>query len=374
MASGMSNPREFGNFRERLRTAMQNGADAPPANRAADSWFNEYARELFSLQFEGVEPYQKFCQARGSIPGTIQHWTQIPAFPVSAFKEHTLTSLSPAERTTIFYSSGTTGAQRSAHYHNPQSLALYEHAILSGIKSCRRPIPDPIRFLSLTPSPEAAPNSSLVYMLGVLHRSFGIPGSEFTGAVDATGAWSLPEARVLPALQRASEENCPVLIAGTAFSFVELESILKYQPVQLPPGSRLFETGGYKGRTQAIPRHELYSRLEPVLGVPQTAMISEYGMCELNSQAYAFPESDDEAAPITFQFPFWARVQIVSPETGLPAEPGTPGLIRIFDLANVSSIMALETADLGVAQPNGFLLAGRIPQAEARGCSLLTNS
>jgi hypothetical protein len=52
------------------------------------------------------------------------------------------------------------------------------------------------------------------------------------------------------------------------------------------------------------------------------------------------------------------------------AEGGT-GLIRVFDLANVYSVMAIQTEDLGIRHGDGFALAGRAVLAEPRGCSLL---
>jgi hypothetical protein len=65
-------------------------------------------------------------------------------------------------------------------------------------------------------------------------------------------------------------------------------------------------------------------------------------------------------------------VQIVSPETGHEAADGEAGLIRIFDLANVFSVMAIQTEDLGVRRGEGFELLGRAQFAEPRGCSLMT--
>jgi hypothetical protein len=73
----------------------------------------------------------------------------------------------------------------------------------------------------------------------------------------------------------------------------------------------------------------------------------------------------------TFRFPPWARVQIISPETGREVDEGETGLIRVFDLANVRSVMAIQTEDLGVRRGAGFELLGRARQAEPRGCSLM---
>ncbi len=47
------------------------------------------------------------------------------------------------------------------------------------------------------------------------------------------------------------------------------------------------------------------------------------------------------------------------------------GLIRIIDLANVYSVMAIQTEDLGIRREVGFELLGRVPAAEPRGCSLM---
>ena len=65
------------------------------------------------------------------------------------------------------------------------------------------------------------------------------------------------------------------------------------------------------------------------------------------------------------------RVQIISPETGREVNEDETGLIRVFDLANVRSVMAIQTEDLGVRRGAGFELLGRARQAEPRGCSLM---
>jgi hypothetical protein len=65
-------------------------------------------------------------------------------------------------------------------------------------------------------------------------------------------------------------------------------------------------------------------------------------------------------------------VQIISPENGREVAMGETGLIRVFDLANVFSVMAIQTEDLGIRREGGsFELIGRAEFAEARGCSLM---
>jgi hypothetical protein len=47
-------------------------------------------------------------------------------------------------------------------------------------------------------------------------------------------------------------------------------------------------------------------------------------------------------------------------------------LVRVLDLANVWSVLAVQTQDLAVRRGDGFELLGRARQAEPRGCSLMT--
>ena len=47
-----------------------------------------------------------------------------------------------------------------------------------------------------------------------------------------------------------------------------------------------------------------------------------------------------------------------------------PGLLRFFDLANVGSVSAILTGDLGVIQDGTVRVLGRAEDGEARGCAL----
>ena len=57
---------------------------------------------------------------------------------------------------------------------------------------------------------------------------------------------------------------------------------------------------------------------------------------------------------------------------GMGAAADRPGLIRIWDLANLWSMVCIQTEDLGVRRSDGFELIGRAQLAEPRGCSLMT--
>jgi hypothetical protein len=169
-------------------------------------------------------------------------------------------------------------------------------------------------------------------------------------------------------LKKSITDGRPILILGTAFSFVHLIDYCLEQGYRfsLPPGSQVMETGGYKGRSRSMRREELASLLQQILDLAADHIVTEYGMSELSSQAYRRSGSS------LFKFPPWVRMQVVSPETGGPVAPGQPGLIRIFDLANVWSVMAIQTEDLGIQQECGFELLGRSADVSPRGCSLMS--
>jgi hypothetical protein len=223
-------------------------------------------------------------------------------------------------------------------------------------------------------------------MCETVRREFGEGGSIFAGRLNAQGAWDLDLATALAALRATTAEAGPWAVLGTAFNFVQLLDHLAAQGCRLllPPGSRVMETGGYKGRTRALSRAELHARITERLGVPARCIVCEYGMSELSAQAYDCQVSASSGGqvqgakfevpsrPRVFRFPPWARVQVISPKTGREVAEGETGLLRVFDLANVWSAMAVQTEDLGVRRGDGFELIGRAARAEPRGCSLRT--
>lgn len=296
--------------------------------------------------------------------------------PASAFKELELSCVPVEERTIVFHSSGTTERQPSRHFHSRESLALYEDSVWPWFRTHLAPefesqIQD-FKLLILTPPSAAAPHSSLVHMFDTVRRKLAAPVSAFAGKVSADRSWSLDLGAVLTAL---GDGGRPLVLLGTAFSFVHLLDHLGAQDLRfkLPPGSRAMETGGYKGRSRSVLRVELHSLITELLGIPQDRIVSEYGMSELSSQAYDRVVGE-RARPRRFHFPRWARARIISPETGRDVGEGETGLVRIFDLANVFSVLAIQTEDLAARRGEGFEFVGRSLPADPRGCSWMMDA
>lgn len=360
---------ELSKFAARLRGLIRH-ADFPA------SAFEAQALELFTLQFQHNATYRRICEARRVSPRAVTGWQQIPAVPAAAFKELELTALPPAERTHVFHSSGTTGQRPSRHFHSTASLALYEASLLGWFRRHRGRAR---RLLALAPPAAQVPHSSLVHMFETIRRHEAQAESVFVGRLARDGGWEVDGEAAVRILREVCASPEPLLILGTAFSFVHLLDVLAdgNQYWKLPAGSAALETGGYKGRSRNLPKAELYEMISERLGLGSAQIICEYGMSELSSQAYDLSLARDgnplhSASVIRrFQFPPWARVQVISPETGDEVADGETGLLRIYDLANVFSVLAIQTEELAIRRGEGFELIGRAQLAEPRGCSLM---
>jgi hypothetical protein len=157
----------------------------------------------------------------------------------------------------------------------------------------------------------------------------------------------------------------PVALLGTALAFLNL---IETTPARaLPPGSFAMETGGYKGSARELSKADLYTLLEKHLALAPDQVLNEYGMTELSSQFYTRGLGDvHRGGP-------WVRALVIDPETGAEVSIGNPGILRIFDLANLNSVLALETQDLAIRRKDGFELLGRDPAALPRGCSRMAD-
>lgn len=380
----------FEMFGERMRDFISRSAGSFQSHHVpvedTDSEFNALAMELFRLQYDSVQPYRTWCETKGARPSSVSHWSQIPAIPTAAFKELELTCLPIEQRHTVFHSSGTTRHRPSRHWHNAMSVGLYEASLLAWFqphllpehgrdKECS------LQWLALTPPPSLAPRSSLVHMLGTVISRFGSGKAVFAAQPASDNTWSLDVDAACAMLDEAETENIPVCILTTAFHCVELTRNLaeRGKRIRLALGSRLMETGGYKGRSREISKRELYDMVRDRLGITAEYCVSEYGMTELSSQAYDWVAGKSGRSSChlshetarSFSFPPWARIQVISPETSRPVSQGETGLLGICDLANVYSVMAVQTDDLVVLRNNGFEFVGRRAGSEPRGCSLM---
>ena len=330
-----------------------------------DAVFLALARDLFAYQIARNEPYAAFARAAGfdaaRLPARID---EIPAVPAAAFKEARLATFPASETVAWFETSGTTLGRGGRH--ELDTTHLYEAALLASFDRMMLADGARLRYLNLVPDPRERPHSSLGFMMGTVARARG----------DGADGWylhgdTLDADGFVRAAERAHDEGVAVCVATTAFALVALLDELadRGTVLALPEGSRIMETGGFKGRSRVVERAALYGEASARLGVPVASIVAEYGMTELSSQYYDGPASRSRIEPRVKVAPPWLRAIVVDGD-GRALPEAVVGAVRHVDLANRGSVAAIETEDLGALVEGGLVLLGREQGAELRGCSL----
>ena len=334
------------------------------ADGATDAAFDALALDLFAYQFDNNEPFCRFCLQRGKTPRTAKTWRDIPAVPINAFKELTL-SCTPAENAErVFMTSGTTqGGVRGKSYHS--TLAVYDVSMIRTFGKWVMQGLDRIDMGILYPDETAMPNSSLAHYLALALENFGSVESRYL-MQDKDG---IDFDALFQALSRAEETGKPYALLGASYSFVPVLDEMERQGVSfsLPEGSRLFDTGGFKGQSREIGPGDFYRQLSARFGVPKRLCINMYGMTELSTQFY---DRGNEACPSVKSGPHWIRTRAVNPLTGDDVPRGDVGVLSHCDLAHFTIVPSILTEDAGIETEDGFLLLGRADGAEAQGCSM----
>lgn len=346
---------------------IRRGVEAP----ADDETFGRLALAAFEYQLAENEPYRRFCERRRVTPGDLSDWRAIPAVPTAAFKEAALICGGPGTAQIVFRTSGTSQGRERRGAHYVRDLKLYEASALPNFSAHLLPGGVRLRVLVLGPGPDLSPDSSLTWMLNLVRSRLGEPGSGHY--VDQNG---LQLESLTADLESSERDGQPVMLLGTASAFAHLVEHLERSDrvFRLAPGSRLMETGGFKGLGRVIPRGEFYAGLTYRLGIAELYCVAEYGMTEMCSQFYdnvlrerALGRSPELRYKV---IPPWVRTQVVDAETLEPLPDGAVGVLRHFDLANLDSVLAVQTDDLGIAGGGGFEILGRAAGAELRGCSI----
>ncbi|MCA9613337.1 MAG: acyl-protein synthetase [Sandaracinus sp.] len=327
----------------RIADAIDAGDALAPETRDA------LLADLRAYQAAHVVPYGRLVRGRG--PDA--------AMPTDVFRFARVASHPDTDDVRVFRTSGTTSGARGEHPF--ADLSLYDRAAKAW--ASRMLFPEgSMRLVVLAPHEDDAPDSSLSYMLSRFETWFG---------TETTFCWKDGVLDV-DALRHALRTDEPVALLGTSFAFVFAEDALAAEDTRftLAPGSRVMQTGGFKGRTREIAPAAMLSMLAARFGVGEDRVVAEYGMTELSSQAYE-TTLVAPTAPRQLRFPAWVRVTAVDPVSLEPLPTGETGLLRIDDAANLDSVCALQTADLARVHADGsFELFGRAPGATPRGCSL----
>jgi hypothetical protein len=146
------------------------------------------------------------------------------------------------------------------------------------------------------------------------------------------------------------------------------------QRFRLPRGSRIMQTGGFKGRTREFAPEDMRSLLGTRYAIDDRMIVSEYGMTELCSQLYETTLRQAWLGRASVErrlwVPSWVRATVVDAETLAELSDDREGLLRIDDPCNLDGACAIQTADRARRAGDGIVVLGRAADAVPRGCSL----
>jgi hypothetical protein len=322
--------------------------------------------ELIEHQAGHVVAYSNFLANESRRPPRFR----LPALPTDAFRFARVAEHPPERDQRVFRTSGTSATLRGEHAF--ADLSMYDRAAYAAARYALFPDRTKLRLVILAPDDRELSDSSLSYMLARFTDWFG---GERTSYVWRRGELQID--RLSDQLDDATARNEPVALLGTSFAFVHAEDALTKR-YALPPGSRIMQTGGFKGRSRSIEPGAMLELLHARYGVPESHIVQEYGMTELSSQCY---ENTLRAALLgaaaphrRLWIPGWVRARPVDPDTLAPVAPGHVGLLRIDDLANINSVCAIQTSDLARDDGAGLTVLGRAPDSVSRGCSIAVDA
>lgn len=310
--------------------------------------FFSLSKEAFLFQYNSNEVYRRWCDLLKCDIGKIDSFEDIPFLPIEFFKSHNVTCLPEQKAEDYFLSSGTVSMERSKH------LIYNKNYYIENTFDCFSQFFRTIEnyaFICLLPNYLEQEHSSLICMMDAFVKRSNYKQSGFY-------AHNLQD--VANILLENKRQNIPTVLFGVTYALLDLA---ENYDLNLSD-TIIFETGGMKGRRQELPKGEVHNILKQRFKVSNIA--SEYGMCELFSQAYSKGNG-------VFYAPRQMNVFIkeINDYKHLLTE-NKRGIINIIDLANIYSCCFIETQDLGIKFANkSFSILGRVEYSDIRGCNLL---
>ena len=353
-----------------LRAAIVDPARTPES-------FDAIAVAHARYQAAHIPAMARLARARGIDLASATRAAEVPAVPCDVFRLARVAAHPTEDDVAVFRTSGTSQGREARGEHALRTTATYELGARLWAQRLLWPDTTRLRVIVLASPIAEQPDSSLGFMLDRFATLLG--GGSFhlrDGALDAAG--------VAASAASARDADEPALVLATSFALVHLLDARRDLglDLRLPRGSRVMQTGGFKGRSREVAPDELRAAVSETFAVPEAQVIGEYGMTELSSQLYETTLAAalgkwpvDEARHGVYAAPPWVRVTAVDPLTLAPLLDGEIGIARLVDLANVDSAVAIQTADRvrvlpGSSGNHSIELLGRAPGAPPRGCSI----
>lgn len=298
----------------------------------------------------------------------------IPFLPIRAFRKFRIFSGEMPRFGNLndvfhFVSSGSTNDLRGKHYFLQPALDKYAEGACEGLGIFlqRFGFAKDTPIISLVPPSDVWPQSSLSAMINM----FACNGFNVRYCNIEHGIKSLAQE-----LRSAGES---AIVFGTSFHHVWVNrhtSGIRLGGLFAGKKLLVIDTGGTKGRTEVFSQQELCQFLKRVYGSKADMyFLSEYGMCELASQAWSItnPHNGLFGCNPTLK----ALAVNLDSSAQLPMEEN--GFLAFIDKNNSDSFPCIITEDIGCESSNlyengitisTFKLLGRAPDASLKGCSL----
>src|SRR4030043_987372 len=247
-------PKEVLDLDEKILSYIRGGTD----HRDSEE-FNRLALQVFDLQFRYISIYRRYCEKRGVHPENMSSWDQVPALPTDASKVMELAML-PSNTVRTFMTSGTTRPEERGKVHYDEGgLKLMDATIYEAASSFLFPDKVKTTLLIIAPSPEIAPTMVMAYGMNRLIEYFGSSRSRFL-----IGKEGFDTRILVDELRRSEAEGVPITICGGSFGFVNFFDTCREKDLRfrLPPGSRILDAGGFKGKSREVKREEFVSDCE----------------------------------------------------------------------------------------------------------------
>jgi hypothetical protein len=332
--------------------------------------FEQLALEVFHYQFDTVAPYRRFCSEKNFNLALMRAIDEIPVTSNVAFKYANLSTNEIPDRALQFLTSGTTKGRERRGRHVVPIPQIYRASAIEHLRTMLYPDRLTTAMLALHPTSRLMPESSLATMITWCIEEFGTESRMIAASregIDVDAA--------LDFLIQCVRSGEAVTILGTTAAFAAIYAELRSRGVrlELPRGSRMMDTGGAKGQPVPMRPDETIALGNEMLGIAPEMIINEYGMTELCSQLYDATALNSHSVPAGDRMkvaPQWMRVTARDPLTMNIQPDGEPGLLAFFDLANVGSVSAIVTEDIGVIEHGAVRVIGRASIGAARGCAL----
>ena len=133
------------------------------------------------------------------------------------------------------------------------------------------PHPDP------RPESRMAPSMGMAIGMDQTRQAFGTPDSMFL-----LGKTGIDVNELLKALRESEASGVPVALIGATSAYVYFFQACRRKKMtfRLPPGSRICDGGGYRGRFGVVTRDDYYAMVQEILGIPNSHCVNVLGEAE----------------------------------------------------------------------------------------------